>query len=72
MTTLKLCYMTENNVAIEIVNYPLLHIFVLLCYVVTDLLFLCDMEVEGQWLGCKMPDSRSREPGHESPTYDGD
>ena len=25
--------------------------------------------VEAQWLGGRMQDSRSREPGHESPTY---
>ena len=27
--------------------------------------------VEVQWLGGRMPDSRSREPSHESPTYNG-
>ena len=27
--------------------------------------------VEAQWLGGRMPGSRSRESGHESPTYNG-
>ena len=29
------------------------------------------VDVDAQWLSGKMPDSRSREPCHESPTYNG-
>ena len=35
------------------------------------LITLSSLEVEAQWLGGRMPDSRLREPGHESHTYNG-